>query len=365
MPHLFSKLHGCANGLNLDRLVTPLLLVAVFVLAAACTPQNPGPTGTPTPTATPTPSTAGQRIPVLLVHGHAGDVSETWIEPGNGTSFNAVVGANQLPINISMPLPVLDPSRSIADDATDLLAIIEGGLDSRGQSHVGLLNYPVYQGVGRVAIIAYSQGALSSRYYIKNLMGSRRTPAGTITVSELVTLAAPNHGVGSILLACGNRNEPNRSLRQLCAGRMGLALPLPCNQCLTGTPLPFTSNQPGDDTFITDLNGHPLSDSCLANASFAGEAPFSRPTRADGILYVNLYATGDLFVGDGTQSGDCFGRRLARNLAPDVDNREFNVPIPIHASVPHHWEIICTALKTVSDHQAPAVGSPCAGLTRP
>lgn len=364
MPHLFSKQHESTNGLNLKRLASTFLLVAVFALMAGCSPSNPGPAGTPTPTPSPSPSSAGQRIPVLLVHGHAGDVSETWIETANGTSFNEAVAANpQLPLNISMPLPNLGQNQSIAEDATDILAIIEGGTDSQGRTHRGLLNNPVYQAFGKVAIIAYSQGTLSSRYYIKNLMGSRRN--GAITVSEFVTLAAPNHGVGSLLLACGNRNEPNRSLRQLCAGHMGLALPRPCGQCLAGTPLTFTSNQPGDETFITDLNGHPLSDSCTANASFATEAPFSRPGRVDGILYVNLYATGDLFVGDGTQSGDCFGRRLARNLAPDADNREFNVPVPIHASVPHHWEIICTALKTVADHQAPAAGSPCAGLTRP
>ena len=43
--------------------------------------------------------------------------------------------------------------------------MIEGGPDSPGRTQVGILNMPAYQALGRVAIIAYSQGTLSSRYY--------------------------------------------------------------------------------------------------------------------------------------------------------------------------------------------------------
>jgi hypothetical protein len=71
-------------------------------------------------------------------------------------------------------------------------------------------------------------------------------------------------------------------------------------------------------------------------------------------------------VGGGTQSGDCFGRRLARNLASDADNREIaNVPGVVHANFPHHWLTICMALRTVADHEAPALAQACTGLTHP
>lgn len=322
------------------------------------------------------PNGFGQRLPVLFVHGHTGNSGEAWFQPAPApaigtTSFAAALAANpQLPVDaFYLELPVhgsgQNESRSITEDAQDILAMIEGGLDTQGRTQVGLLNLPAYQAAGRVAIIAYSQGTLSSRYYVKNLMGSRRN--GALTVSEFVTLAAPNHGVGDAV-SCGTRlnpNEPDRARRQLCAGQVAVAIFQNCGQCPPQTPVPFTNNQSGDATFITDLNGHPLADSCAAGPH-ATEAPFSRPARADGILYVNLYGVGDELVGDGTQSGDCAGRRLARNLALNADNREFpGLPSFIHTNVPHHWEVICTSLSTVANHQAPAAGSPCTGLTHP
>jgi hypothetical protein len=198
-------------------------------------------------------------------------------------------------------------------------------------------------------------------------MGSRRAPAGTITVSELVTLAAPNHGVGDAV-SCGhalNRNEPDRTRRELCVGRVAVLTTQSCGSCTAGAPLPFTTNVADEETFITDLNGHGLGDSCGLVAN-AGEAPSSRPSTANGVLYVNLYAPDDELVGGGTQSGDCFGRRLARNLASEADNREISgVPSLVHVNFPHHWETICTALRTVVDHQAPAAGLACSGLTQP
>jgi len=136
-----------------------------------------------------------------------------------------------------------------------------------------------------------------------------------------------------------------------------------CGQCPAGGPLPFTTNLPGDDTFLSDLN--PGSNTCGA-APNPAEAPSSRPTRSDGVLYVNLFASDDELVGGGTQAGDCFGRRLARNLAPDAVNVEIaNVPSLVHANFPHHWPTICMALRTVVDHQAPALAQACTGLTQP
>lgn len=319
------------------------------------------------------PRGGAQRVPVLFVHGHTGNSVAAWFDAAGGTSVAAVLAANpQLSVDaFYLELPVhgggQNQARSITEDAEDILAMIEGGLDSQGRSQVGILNMPAYQAAGRVAIVAYSQGTLSSRYYVKTRMGSRRAPASAITVSELVTLAAPNHGVGDAL-SCGsaiNRGEPDRTVRELCAGRVAVLINQTCGQCPAGTPLPFTTNVADEETFLTDLNGHGLGDSCSLAASPA-EAPSSRPTTAGGVLYVNLYAPDDELVGGGTQGGDCLGRRLARNLAPDADNREIaGVPSLVHANFPHHWEAICTALRTVVDHQTPPAGQACAGLTHP
>ena len=314
---------------------------------------------------------AGPRLPVLFVHGHSGNSGAAWFAPADGTSVAAALSANpQLRIDaFYLELPVHDGTanldRSIAEDAQDILAAIEGGADSRGRVHVGIIDMPAYQGLGRVAIVGYSQGTLSSRFYLKNLMGSRRS--GALTVSEFVALAAPNHGVGDAF-SCHTflgPSEPDRTLRQLCAGRTAVVTTETCGQCPPGAPVAFTNNVAGDETFIADLNGHPLADSCSA-AGNAGEAPFSRPTRADGVLYVSLFAPDDELVGAGTQAGDCFGRRLARNLAPDADNREIaGVPSLVHANFPHFWPTICMALRTVVDHQAPDLATACTGLTPP
>jgi hypothetical protein len=76
-------------------------------------------------------------IPVLLVHGHTNGAVPTWQQPGGAgtTSIRAALDANpSLPLQPFYPeLPVHGSShpehfgRSIADDATDILAAIEGG----------------------------------------------------------------------------------------------------------------------------------------------------------------------------------------------------------------------------------------------
>jgi hypothetical protein len=79
-----------------------------------------------------------------------------------------------------------------------------------------------------------------------------------------------------------------------------------------------------------------------------------------------------VLVGGHTQAGDCLGRKLARNLAPDAVNREITgVPggplnLDTHGNFPHHWPTICMTLRTVTDHQVPADQvAACAGLTPP
>ncbi len=318
------------------------------------------------------------RIPVLFVHGAESGVGPTWFEPGADTSAAAALAANpQLPIDafyMALPLHTSPQPHGVADDAMDILAAIEGGADSRGAQHVGILNLPAYQTPGRVAVVAYSLGTISTRYYLKTLMGSRR--GQTVTVSEFVTLASPNHGIAlhgtqAMPVACGVSNQQDRIGRQLCGGRRASLITdlAPC--CGAVPPATFTSNLPGDETFLQDLNGHSLSTTCNAQPVADSEAPHSRPTEPGGVLYVNLYAAGnlDLLVGGDTQTLDCLGRRLARNLATDAVNHEIaNVPgglAGVHENFPHHWETLCMALRTVVDHQAPSPAQACLGLTRP
>jgi hypothetical protein len=325
-----------------------------------------------------------KQVPVLFVHGHANGAVPTWQETGlsGTTSFKAALEANpSLPIDaFYLELPVHGAThpenfgRSIADDATDIQAAIEGGTDSRGQPGLGILKKPEYQG-GKVALVGYSQGAISSRYYL-NRMGSG--PLARITVSEFVALAAPNHGVGDII-SCGNQDEPDRSSRQLCGGRTAdlVSQLQSCSHC---DPVPglFSTNMPGDEgdeTFLTALNGHPFSANCndSPGGNLRAETPNSRPAVPDGVLYVNLYAAGnaDKVVGGHSQEGDCYGRRLAKNHSPDAKNMEITgVPgggiFEVHRNFPHHWPTICFTLKTIVNHQAPAGQTEaCQGLAQP
>ena len=319
------------------------------------------------------------RIPVLFVHGHSGAAGPAWQQQGSAagtTSFAAALSANpNLPIDpFYLQLPVHGQShpenysRSIALDAEDILAAIEGGSDSAGVLQTGILNMPAYQN-SKVAIVGYSQGGISSRYYLKNLMGSRKN--GAVTVSEFVALATPNHGVGGTF-TCGNGNQPDRSSRELCGGRTAniLSQLQACGSCL---PLPnlFTTNIAGDDTFLENLNGHAFGENCNESAitNPGLEAHRSRPRTPDGVLYVNLYAanSADFLIGGHTQDADCYGRRLARSHAPDAVNTEITgVPTGVHANFPHYWPTICYTLKSITEHQAPAdQTSACHELTQP
>lgn len=317
-----------------------------------------------------------KRIPVLFVHGHSGGSGRAWFETPNGnTSFAAILAENpNIPIDtFFLELPLHgnnfpeNNSRSIEDDSIDILAAIEGGKDSKGANQVGILNMPAYQSTGKVAIIAYSQGTISSRFYIKNLMGTRKK-IPPVTVSEFVALAAPNHGVGGSL-SCGNTSEPDRSVRQLCCGLTAdfstqLAS---CGKCPNGNPTLFSSNTADENTFLTDLNGHSLSDSCDSKQDHPEEAPYSRSPQSnpDGVLYVNLYGANnsDLIVGGGTQSLDCAGRRLAKNLSLDAVNIEISgINVDVHSNFPHHKETICITLRTILDHINPSTSNSCNGI---
>ena len=171
-------------------------------------------------------------------------------------------------------------------------------------------------------------------------------------------------------------DQQDRVSRQLCAGRTatGLSAAALCGCGVLSMPDEFTTNQTGDLTFLETLNGHPLSDSCEAAPAASSEAPSSRPATPGGVLYANFYAfdNADILVGGHTQTSDCLGRKLARNLAPNADNREITgVPrgflnVDTHPNFPHHWPTICMTLRTLVDHQVPADQiQACAGLTQP
>src|SRR4030095_2232556 len=88
------------------------------------------------------------RIPGLFLRGAGSGVGPTGFEPGTGTSVAAALAANpQLPVDafyIEMPVHGggRNRSRTVEEDAQDILAMIEGGTDSRGGTQVGILNMP-------------------------------------------------------------------------------------------------------------------------------------------------------------------------------------------------------------------------------
>jgi len=304
------------------------------------------------------------RIPVVFIHGHSVAPGKVWFEPYNdGTCLADVLAANpEIPIDTyCMSLPLhgngQNLDRSIAEDAKDIRALIEGGTDSYGAEQIGLINLPKYQEMGKVAIVGYSQGAISARYYIKNLMDSTRIPVYTF-----VALAAPNHGMGGAAL-CNSVNGADQTLRQLCSGITATlaSQAAGCGDCGVVMPPYFSNNQPEDIDFFVNLNGHPYEASCDSAFEWPDETPFSRPSTSNGILYVNLYAAdnNDLLAGGDTQSLDCIGRRLARLHAPDVHNLPIaDVPYEFltggaHRTFPHHGPVICTMLQAIVSGQVP------------
>jgi hypothetical protein len=228
-----------------------------------------------------------------------------------------------------------------------------------------------FQG-GKVVLVGYSQGAISSRYYLKNSMGSG--PLGRITVSEFIALAAPNHGIAGKYCKGIFGYEADRSTRELCEGTLSIDNDSQtCGPCLDiGT---FTNNTGEETTFFNSLNGHPVVENCneIDIDNPQAETPTSRPPLPDGVLYINLYAAGnaDKVVGGQTQSGDCFGRRLAKNHSPYATNMEITgVPgsgdVGVHYNFPHHWPTICVTLKTIVNQQAPTNQTEaCQGLNQP
>ena len=210
----------------------------------------------------------------------------------------------------------------------------------------------------KVAIIAYGKAAISARCYLDKLWKEQNRRLSFHPVSELIAISPPNHGFPADRIDIMDRDS--LQYQQLSNG-----YDENCNR------YPAL----GSHDFIEKLNGHPIYDTMTNNycaSIFDSEAPGSRRNNEpleNGILYVTLYAIGNRDIAGGSEpSEDCQGRVLAKNLAPNAENRE--VPgIPNHKNYPeipggndklsvyqntvHMPEVICKALYTVVHHQAP------------
>jgi triacylglycerol lipase len=150
-------------------MIRRIVILATLVAVAACSPDSiSGPDARHARVVEPEP-----RSPILFVHG--------WNSSGAiwGTMINRFVADGYAPgelFNWSY-----DTSRSNALTAQDLSVKVAEILTATGAS--------------KVDIITHSMGALSARYYIKNLGGDTR-------VDEFVSLGGPNHGTNTAIL-CG------------------------------------------------------------------------------------------------------------------------------------------------------------------
>jgi len=293
---------------------------------------------------------AGTGLPVLFVHGHN-------LQNNMDENFNYQKNW-QKPLDYSIPFfPLKLPSfkialdlqqnsslgiepyyirfqnqnRSIVKDAAEIEQAVERILLRHN-------NTPENQ--VQIVIIAYSKGTISTRWYLKNMMLESQP------VSEFIAIASPNHG----LSANNNKTGSSLAFRQLNNG-----YDADCD----------SFNEIQSINFIELLNGHPIEDTETDSAQrpeYSSEAPGSRANNApadQGVLYVSLYADDNRdIVGGGTSSGDCQGRLLAKNLAPDAVNIEVSEIISsidrlVHANTVHTPEVICLALYTAVHHQAP------------
>lgn len=303
------------------------------------------------------------RLPVLFVHGHNllfGDDSNrnyrvNWQDELNGLpSFMMALDlpANREALGIEdYYIRFQDQHRSIADDAADIAAAVE---------RIRRRHDPRYDERPtsvQVVIIAFSKGTLSTRLYLKNVDDeNRRTGRSFRPVSEFIAIAPPNHGISS-----GIGAADSCALQQMMDA-VG-------EDCTALTPPQNCSPSPAD--FFQTLNGHPITDTQVLDAtdSYPTEAPGSRANMdegevtpnppTEGTLYVTLYAADDRdqIVGGGSDSDDCRGRRIAKNLSPHAINIPVDVPafLPaaVHPRTVHTREVICKALYAAVHHRSP------------
>lgn len=308
------------------------------------------------------------RTPVLFVHGHGGSAVRAWFEKTPLAMVDTLAANPGLRLDaFFVDLPI---DRSIADDAADLEAMISGGVDRLGLERVGILRMPAYREEGRasaVALVGHSKGGMSSRYYIRELMPSEAT------VSKLVLLASPAHGLGAGWCA---DSQSDLGVRQLCGGRKGTLAKCGASSCGPGS-YPESLQVVGgvevnvDQQFLEQLIGRQLGTVCGA-AEDENETP-----RHGELGYANFYAEKDFFglpdpvAGAEVENADCLGRRVARLLSPHAENRALSLPRDdgkTHEWFPHYWKVICMTLRTLSEDSVPewegSVGT-CSGLHQP
>jgi hypothetical protein len=329
------------------------------------------------------------KLPVLFVHGHNTSSADdddfnyrkNWHAPHNGLpSFKQAL---DLPDNDWLDIEPYyirfqTQNRSIVEDAREIAWAVEHILHRHDPSHVPFTQNPSTN--VKVSIIAYSKGTISSRLYLKSLHEQQydlpydHLRDGFNPVSEFIAISPPNHGFASIAIS-------NLALKQL-------------NNCYRWNCTDYTFDCGETNNFIENLNGHSIMDtrpdptnSNWSLGVYPEEAPGSRhkdTLPSEGTLYVTIYANNDEngiardYVGGHDPSGDCQGRILARNLAPNA----VNIVIPeipdlplaevpsfirsaerlkfsVHQNTVHTPEVICNALYTAVRHNAPPEGFTC------
>lgn len=295
------------------------------------------------------------RLPVLFVHGHNlnnamdqdSNYKKNWQDPldyGNVLRLPSFKIALDLQQNSNLGIEPYyirfqNQNRSIIEDAGEIGEAIERILKRHNDPEATQV---------KVVIIAYSKGTISTRWYLKNMMPDFQP------VSEFIAISPPNHGLASPdefqIGSATIRLSDSIALRQLNNGYHDN-----CN----------SFNETQSENFIETLNGHPIEDTLTDSEQrpqYNGEAPGSRPDSTptnEGILYVILFANNNRdAVGGHTPSGDCQGRILAKNLAPNAVNIQVpEIPgltkLGVHANTVHTPEVVCLALYTAIHHQAP------------
>ncbi len=306
-------------------------------------------------------------LPVLFVHGHYDGSSKgknfrkNWQQSINGLpcfqetlelAENARLGIEPYYIDLEDYKDANEKkNRSIEEDARKIKEAVELILLHQDD--------PAAK-TKKVVIIAYGSGAVSARYFLKDLWEKQNKRLAFHPVSAFIAISPPNHGLNTTNDFIKTLGQDSLALRQLNNG-----FDENCNRF----------SDPRSHDFIEKLNGHAIQDTMMANYCgqiFDSEAPGSRRNNEpieNGILYVTFYARGNRdIVGGSDPSNDCKGRVLAKNLAPNAVNREIpgipgNMSYPeipggddkmaVHQNTVHMPEVICKALYTAAFHQAP------------
>jgi len=158
---------------------------------------------------------AAHPVPVVLVHGTFGDMSDSWqaLSPLLYDNGYCVFALNYGSYNGSGSVGVYATGR-IEDSAAQLSTFVNRVL--------------VATHATKVDIVGHSQGGMMPRYYIKNLGGASK-------VQTLVGLAPSNHGT-------------------TLNGLFTLASYFPGSSALVGADCPACAEQEAGSSFITALN---------------------------------------------------------------------------------------------------------------